>query len=103
MKFTCFDFETANYSDASICAAGIAIFEDGVLTESRHWLIRPPKGHGFFRPNFIECHGLTWFDVCDAPEFPAIAPQLLYRREEPLGFRRPTDSRLIPRRRCEVR
>ena len=77
MKFTCFDFETANYSDASICAAGIAIFEDGVLTESRHWLIRPPKGHGFFRPNFIECHGLTWFDVCDAPEFPAIAPQLL--------------------------
>jgi DNA polymerase-3 subunit epsilon len=77
MKFTCFDFETANYSDASICAAGIAVFEDGVLTDSRHWLIRPPKGHGFFRPDFIECHGLTRFDVRNAPEFPAIAPQLL--------------------------
>ena len=46
MKFTSFYFETANYSDASICAAGIAAFKDGVLTESRHWFIRPPKGHG---------------------------------------------------------
>jgi DNA polymerase-3 subunit epsilon len=78
MKFTSFDFETANYSDASICAAGIAVFEDGVLTESRHWLIRPPKNHGWFREDFTaDCHGLTWFDVRNAPEFPAIASQLL--------------------------
>ena len=79
MNITSIDFETANYSDASICAAGIAVFEDGELAESRHWLVRPPKGHGWFREDFIECHGLTHLDVLDAPEFPTIAPELLAR------------------------
>jgi DNA polymerase III subunit epsilon len=80
MTFTSIDFETANYSRASICAAGIACFEDGKLVESLYWLVRPPKGHGWFLPEFTEnCHGLAWFDVQDAPEFPAIAPALLER------------------------
>ncbi len=63
MNITSIDFETVNHSEASICAAGIAVFEDRQLTESRHWLVRPPKGHGWFREDFIECHGLTWSDV----------------------------------------
>jgi DNA polymerase-3 subunit epsilon len=42
-----------------------------------HRLVRPPKGHGFFREDFIECHGLTWFDVQGEPEFPEIAPLVL--------------------------
>ena len=80
MKFASFDFETANYSDASICAAGVAVFEDDQLIESLYWLIRPPKGHGWFREDFTQnCHGLTWFDVQHVPEFPAIARQLLDR------------------------
>jgi DNA polymerase-3 subunit epsilon len=73
------DFETANYSRASICAAGMAVFVDGALTEAPYWLVRPPKGHGWFRENFIECHGLTHLDVLDAPEIPAIAPAFLAR------------------------
>ncbi len=77
MIVTSIDFETANYSDASICAAGVAVFDDGELTETRHWLVRPPKGHGWFREDFIECHGITWFDVRDQPEFPGIAPEIL--------------------------
>lgn len=79
MLFTCIDFETANHSDASICSAGVAVFDNGQLVESRDWLVRPPKGQGYFRPDFIDVHHLTWFDVKDAPEFPAIAPQLLER------------------------
>jgi len=80
MMFASLDFETANRSRVSICAAGIAIFEDGNLAESLHWLVRPPKGHGWFLPEFTEdFHGLTWFDVQNAPEFPAIAPALLER------------------------
>jgi DNA polymerase-3 subunit epsilon len=80
MKFAALDFETANRSDASICAAGVAVFENGELKESLYWLIRPPKGHGWFREDFTRnCHGLTWFDVQHAPEFPAIAPELLHR------------------------
>ena len=79
MRFAALDFETANYADPSICAAGVAVFEDGQIKESLYWLIRPPKGYGWFREDFTAVHGLTWFDVCDAPEFPAIAPDLLQR------------------------
>ncbi len=79
MTITSMDFETANYSRVSICAAGLAVFEDGELTESPYWLVRPPKGHGWFKELHIECHGLTHLDVLEAPEFPAIAPELLAR------------------------
>jgi DNA polymerase-3 subunit epsilon len=74
------DFETANYSRVSICAAGIAVFENARLTEAPYWLVRPPTGHGWFLPRFTEeIHGITSFDVRDAPEFPAIAPEFLER------------------------
>ena len=79
MKFTSIDFETANYSDPSICAAGVATFEDGQLIESLYWLIRPPKGFGWFIDEFIAIHGITHEHIRHAPEFPAIAPQLLER------------------------
>ena len=79
MNFTCLDFETANRSRVSICAAGLAVFEDGNLTEAPYWLVRPPKPHGWFHEIHIECHGLTHLDVLDAPEFPAIAPEFLAR------------------------
>ena len=79
MIITSIDFETANRSDVSICAAGLAVFEDGQLTETPYWLVRPPKGHGWFLDTFIEVHGLTHLDVLNAPEFPAIAPELLAR------------------------
>ncbi|MGA2544636.1 MAG: exonuclease domain-containing protein [Verrucomicrobiota bacterium] len=80
MIITSIDFETANYSRLSICAAGIAVFENGTLTEAPYWLVRPPKPHGWFLPEFTEnCHGLTRFDVKDAPEFSAIAPEFLVR------------------------
>jgi DNA polymerase-3 subunit epsilon len=79
MTIASIDFETANYSRVSICAAGMAVFEDGKLTEAPYWLVRPPKGHGWFREDFTEIHGLTRFDVQDAPEFSAIAPDFLAR------------------------
>ena len=77
MTIASLDFETANRSLVSICAAGLAIFENGNSTETFHWLVRPPKGHGWFREDFTAIHGLTHLDVHDAPEFPAIAQQLL--------------------------
>jgi DNA polymerase-3 subunit epsilon len=79
MNLACLDFETANHSRVSICAVGVAVFEDGQLIESLHWLVRPPQGHGWFHEIFTDCHGLTHLDVHDAPEFPAIASELLAR------------------------
>ncbi len=77
MTITSIDFETANPSRLSICAVGMAVFESGNLVETPYWLVRPPKGHGWFWEKFIECHGLTHLDVLDAPDFSAIAPELL--------------------------
>ena len=79
MNITSIDFETANSSRVSICAAGMAVFEDGALAEAPRWLVRPPAGHGWFREDFTEIHGLTSFDVRNAPEFSAIAPEFLER------------------------
>jgi DNA polymerase-3 subunit epsilon len=80
MNIACIDFETANYSSVSMCAAGVAVFENGELVESPYWLVKPPKGHGYFLPDWTEgCHGLSWFDVQHAPEFSAIAPELMER------------------------
>jgi len=76
-SFVAIDFETANYSRMSICATGLAVFENGDLAEAPYWLVRPPKGHGWFRDDFIECHGLTHLNVLDAPEFSVIAPEML--------------------------
>jgi DNA polymerase III subunit epsilon len=78
-SFVAIDFETANPSRVSICAAGLAVFENGDLAEAPYWLVRPPKGHGWFRDDFIECHGLTHLDVLNAPEFSVIAPEMLAR------------------------
>ena len=79
MTIVSIDFETANTSRVSICAAGMAVFVNGVLAESPYWLVHPPKGHGWFLEEFIEVHGLTHLDVLDAPEFSAIAPEFLAR------------------------
>jgi DNA polymerase III subunit epsilon len=79
MNFISLDFETANHSRVSICAAGLAVFENGNLAEAPYWLVRPPKGHGWFHEVFIKCHGLTHRDVLDAQEFSTIAPEILAR------------------------
>ncbi len=78
MKIASLDFETANLSRVSMCAAGVALFEEGQLIESKSWLIKPPKGHGFFKPEWTDdIHGLNWFSVKDAPEFPTVAPEVI--------------------------
>ncbi len=79
MKFAAIDFETANTGEKSICAAGLAVFENGELAESLYWLIKPPEGYGWFRDDFIEIHGIRHTDVQDQPEFPAIAPEIFSR------------------------
>ena len=80
MKIVAIDFETANYSELSICSVGVAIFENNQLADTYYSLIRPPKGYGFFRPDWItDCHGISHTDVHNAPEFPAIAPEIFAR------------------------
>ena len=76
MRLAGLDFETANKRDGSICAAGCAILDNGMVIASREWLIFPHKGYRWMRPDFTDIHGLTYWDVCNCAEFNSIWPEL---------------------------
>lgn len=67
MNYTALDFETANSSRASICAVGFVRVEDGKIVKSVHQLINPQMRFDY-RNEAI--HGITAYDVRDAPVFP---------------------------------
>lgn len=67
MKIVAIDFETANSKPDSACSLGYCVYEDGVLTASDVFLIRPPEGSRYFEFTYI--HHLTYEDVKDVSEF----------------------------------
>lgn len=67
MNFVALDFETANHRRDSVCEMGIAVVEDGRITETRSWRIRPK--HNWFHHGNIRVHGITAEDVAHQPEF----------------------------------
>jgi len=76
MKITVIDFETANQSRVSACALGLAVIEAGEVAGRVERLIKPPKGFGWFREDFIGIHGITHEHVAGAPTFDAVFPEL---------------------------
>lgn len=70
------DFETANPTFGSICAAGCAVLEDGEVVEKQEWLIRPHRRLDRMHGACFAVHGISYYDLRDAPEFPAIWPVL---------------------------
>jgi len=84
MKITVIDFETANYNRASACSIGIAVIEAGAITTRVERLIKPPKGFGWFREDFIGIHGITHRDVRDAPGFDTVFQELRLHFENTL-------------------
>ena len=66
MDFTAIDFETANASRASICAVGLVRVENGEVVEQFHRLVNPQCSFNFYN---TAVHGITAFDVRDAPCF----------------------------------
>lgn len=67
LDFTAIDFETANHSNASACAVGLARVRDGRIVARAGWLIRPPAGHDDFHEFNTRIHGIRVEDVADAP------------------------------------
>lgn len=69
-KFAAIDFETANNQRTSVCSVGVAIVENGEITDKLYRLIRP-------RPNFYtywttQVHGMIYEDTAHAPDFPEV-------------------------------
>jgi DNA polymerase-3 subunit epsilon len=63
LDFTAIDFETANSSNASACAVGLARVRDGHVVATAGWLIQPPPGHDRFFELNTRIHGLRAEDV----------------------------------------
>ena len=70
--FAAIDFETADYWRDSACAVGVALVENGYITETFYQLIQPPRKEFIF----THIHGLSWNDVCDSPTFRQMWPEL---------------------------
>jgi DNA polymerase III subunit epsilon len=77
LEFVAIDFETANGSPASPCAAGLVRVRDGRIQESLSMLFRPPFPNNWFHEGNINVHGIRPEDVRDAPEWEEILPELL--------------------------
>ena len=76
MRLAGLDFETANGSAGSICAAGCGILHDGEPAEMREWLVRPHPSLDWMDPFCFRVHGISSSDLRGADEFPAIWPEL---------------------------
>jgi DNA polymerase-3 subunit epsilon len=68
MNFTAIDFETANRYPTSACALGVVVVENGMITVSKNWLIKPEPL--FFEFSFI--HGITSETVENAKSFDGV-------------------------------
>ncbi len=66
LDFTAIDFETANSSNASACAVGMARVRDGRVVATAGWLIQPPPGHDRFFEINVRIHGIEPEHVADA-------------------------------------
>ncbi len=77
MRFVALDVETANADLASICALGLATFEDGTVASEWYSLINPEDR---FDPMNVRIHGIDAESVAGAPRFEeaatVIAPRL---------------------------
>lgn len=76
MNLVCIDFETANRFIGSICAVGVAVIEEGRISQTRYWLVKPHAACNSFDPFNIMIHGIQPGDVQDALEFNAIYDEL---------------------------
>lgn len=73
--FIAIDFETANHYRNSACALGLTKVVDGVIVESRAWLIRPY--HIAFSEKNIAIHHIRPEMVKNEPNFAELAHEIL--------------------------
>ena len=75
MSFVALDFETATSEATSACEIGVALVENGRVTATAGWLIRPPQWP-HFHPINVSIHGIRPADVATAPSFTDLWPEL---------------------------
>ena len=83
LDFAAVDFETANYNPWSVCSVGVAFVQDGQVSETLHFLVRPPSR--VFVP-MVCVHRLTWDDVRHEASFAEVWAQLAPRLKHKVLF-----------------
>lgn len=76
MDFVAIDFETANASRTSACSIGIAIVKNNVITDTKHYLIKPYPY--YFDAMNVSIHGITEGNVKNAPTFDILWNEISY-------------------------
>lgn len=71
--FVAIDVETANHHE-DICQVGIAVVKNGVIRETRVWMVQPPNNH-YDEPQMY-VHGITPDHTKDSPYFDAVWEEL---------------------------
>lgn len=82
MKLCVLDFETANQHPASACSLGLLVIEEGMVIHEWSSLIQPHPAYDTFDPMNTLIHGIKKDDVCQAPEFITVYPELLALMED---------------------
>ena len=75
MNFVAIDFETANFKSSSACSLGIAVIENGVITETKSYIFRPTPN--YFENLHISIHGITPDKVNGKPNFSEIWTEIV--------------------------
>lgn len=76
INFVAIDFETANENHGSACAMGLAVVQNGEITEVQSWRIRPPEHLSHFTPWHTRVHGMTESDVQNELTFEQLWPAI---------------------------
>ena len=75
ISFVAIDLETATQLRNSICEIGICVVENGLVKETKSWLVKPP--HNFYDPFNTYIHGISAEDTANSPTFCEIWPTVL--------------------------
>lgn len=80
-KIVAIDFELANRDFLSACAIGIVVYEDGIITFEKGYLIKPPDHVGYFIQEFIDIHNIRPEDVEHALSFNVLFDTLFHHMD----------------------
>ncbi|MFC6998665.1 3'-5' exonuclease [Rufibacter roseus] len=75
MDFITLDFETATPERNSPCEVGLTFVQNGQITGTQAWLIKP-KSYPYFNSFNIAVHGIQPKEVAHAPEFDQLWQEL---------------------------
>lgn len=73
-RIVALDVETATATRESMCSLGIAVFQDGYMTEQRYWMVQPPNN--VYDTANIRIHGITPDQTASERHFPGVWPEL---------------------------